>query len=235
MYSVQFSPSVVSNSLRPHVWLFCDPNSLWLQHAGLPCPSPTPGAYSNSCPLSQWCQPTISSSPFSSIPLSSHVQSFSASGSFPMSQFFASGGQIIEVSAPVLPMNIQDWFPLLSCINVFKYIKCCSVSKLYLTLQSHGLQHARLPYPSLSCPSLSQSLLKLCPSSRWYHSTISFSAAPFPSCPQSFPALALWWIIKRQCMPKQPTVLNPLFRRKLNQILPSWIFVCFVKKWREGD
>ena len=88
-------------------------NSLWphgLQHARLPCPSPTPGDCSNSCPSSRWCHPTISSSvvPFSSCP-----QSFPASGSFPMSQFFASGGQSIgvSVSASVLPMNIQDWFP----------------------------------------------------------------------------------------------------------------------------
>ena len=79
------------------------------QHTRLPCPSPTPGAYSNS--LSQWCHPTI---PSSVVPFSSHLQSFPASGSFPMSQFFASGGQSIGVSASasVLPMNIQDQFPL---------------------------------------------------------------------------------------------------------------------------
>ena len=100
-HSVQFSPSVISNSLRPH----------GLQHARLPCPSPTPRAYSNSCPLSWWCHPAISSSV---VPFSSHFQSFPASGSFPMSQFFSSGGQSIGVSASasVLPMNIQDWFPL---------------------------------------------------------------------------------------------------------------------------
>ena len=81
------------------------------QHARPPCPSPTPGVYSNSCPLSQWCQPTISSSV---IPFSSHLQFFPASGSFPMSRFFPSGGQSIGVSAStsVLPMNIQDWSPL---------------------------------------------------------------------------------------------------------------------------
>ena len=98
---VQFSRSVVSDSLRPH----------GLQHTRLPCPSPAPRVCSNSCPLSQWCHPTISSSvvPFSSCP-----QSFSASGSFPMSQLFAWGGQSIGVSpsTSVLPMNIQDWFPL---------------------------------------------------------------------------------------------------------------------------
>ena len=82
-----------------------------LQHARLPCPSPTPGAYSNSCPLSWWCHPTILSSV---IPFSSHLQSFPASGSFPMSQFFTSGGQSMGVSASasVLPVNIQGWFPL---------------------------------------------------------------------------------------------------------------------------
>ena len=99
--SVQFSHSVLSNSLRPH----------GLQHARLPCPSQTPRAYWNSCPSSQWCHPTISSSV---ILFSSCLQSFPASGSFPMSQFFASGGQSIGVSASVsvLPMHIQDWFPL---------------------------------------------------------------------------------------------------------------------------
>ena len=99
--SVQFSHSVVSNSLWP----------LGLQYARPPCPSPTPRVHSNSCPLSQWCHPTISSSV---VPFSSHLQSFPASGSFPMSQFFTSGGQSIRVSASpsVLPMNIQDWFPL---------------------------------------------------------------------------------------------------------------------------
>ena len=100
-YSVQFSCSVMSDSLQPR----------WLQHTRFPCPSPTPGACSNSCPSSQWCHPTISSSV---VPFSSHLPSFPASGSFLVSQFFASGGQIIGVSASasILPMNIQDWFPL---------------------------------------------------------------------------------------------------------------------------
>ena len=99
--SVQFSSSVISDSLRPH----------GLQHTRPPCPSPTPGVYPNSCPLSQWCHPTISSSV---IPFSSHLQSFPASGSFQMSQLFPLGGQRIGVSASasVLSMNIQDWFPL---------------------------------------------------------------------------------------------------------------------------
>ena len=99
--SVQFTCSVESNSLPPHE----------LQHARLPCPSPTPGVYSNSCPLSQWRHLTISSSV---LPFSSCLQSCPASGSFSMSEFFASGGQSIGASASVsvLPMNIQDWFPL---------------------------------------------------------------------------------------------------------------------------
>ena len=99
--SVQFSRSAVSNSLWPH----------GLQHTRLPCPSPTSGAYSNSYLLSQWCHPSISSSIVS---FSSRLQSSPAWESFQMSQFFASGGQIIGVSASasVLPMNIQDWFPL---------------------------------------------------------------------------------------------------------------------------
>ena len=96
--SVQFS-SVVSESLWPH----------GLQHARLPFSLPVPGIYSNSCPLSRWCHPTISSSV---VPFSSCLQSFPASQSFQMSQFFTSGGQSIGDSASVLPMNIQDWFPL---------------------------------------------------------------------------------------------------------------------------
>ena len=98
---VQFSRSVMSDSLQPH----------GLQHTRPPCPSPTPGLYSNSCPPSWWCHPTISSSV---IPLSSCLQSFPASGFFQMSQTFTSGGQSIGVSAStsVLPMNIQDLFPL---------------------------------------------------------------------------------------------------------------------------
>ena len=98
--SVQFNFSVMSDSLWPD----------GLQHTRPPCPSLTPRAGSNSCPSSWWCHPTIS---FSVVPFSSYLQSFPASGSFPVSHFFASGGQSIGVSASsVLPMNIQDWFPL---------------------------------------------------------------------------------------------------------------------------
>ena len=97
----QFSHSVVSNSLTPH----------GLQHTRCLCPSPTPGVDSNSCPLSQWCHPTISSSV---IPFSSCLQSFPALEFYQMSQFFPSGGQSIGVSAStsILPINIQDWFLL---------------------------------------------------------------------------------------------------------------------------
>ena len=99
--SVQFSHSVVSDSLQPH-----EP-----QHASPPCSSPTPGVDSNSCPLSQWCHPSISASV---VPVSSCPQSFPASESFLMSQLFTSGGQNTGVSAStsVLPMNTQDWSPL---------------------------------------------------------------------------------------------------------------------------
>ena len=98
---VQFSCSAIFNSLRLY----------GLQHARIPCPSPAPRACSNSCPSSWWCHATISSSV---VPFSSCLQSFPASGFFPVSQFFASGGQSIgaSASASVLPMNIQDWFPL---------------------------------------------------------------------------------------------------------------------------
>ena len=99
--SVLFNRLVVSDSFRPY----------GLQHARSPCPSPTPGVHSNSCPLSRWCHPTISSSV---IPFSSCLQSFPASGSFQMSQLFSSGGQstVVSASASVLPMNIQNWSPL---------------------------------------------------------------------------------------------------------------------------
>ena len=101
IHSVQFSPSFVSNSFWSH----------GLQHTRPPCPSPTPGAHSNTCPSCQWCHPTISSSV---VPFSSYLQSFPAPESFPMSQFFTSGAPSIGVSASasVLPMSIQDWFSL---------------------------------------------------------------------------------------------------------------------------
>ena len=129
----QFSCSVLSDSLWPHR----------LQHARPPYPSPTPRVDSNSCPLSWWCHPTISSSV---IPFSSHLQSFPASGSFPVSQLFASGGQSIGVSASasVLPMNIQDWFAL----GWTGWISLLSkgLSRLFssITVQKHQFFRAQL-------------------------------------------------------------------------------------------
>ena len=113
--SVQFSHSVVSDSLQPHEW----------QHTRPPCPSPTPGVYSNSCPSSWWCHPAISSSV---VPFSSCLQSFPASGSFQMSQLFAWDGQSIGVSALVSPSNEQprlisfrmDWLDLLTVQGTLK-------------------------------------------------------------------------------------------------------------------
>ena len=124
--SVQFSHSVVSDSLRPH----------GLLHARPPCPSPTPGVYSNSCPLSQWCHPTISSSV---VPFSSCLQSVSASGSFSISQFFKSGGQSIGVfSFSVSPSNEYsglisfrtDWLNLLAVQGTLKSLP--EIRKVYL-------------------------------------------------------------------------------------------------------
>ena len=133
--TVQFSCPVVSDSLRPH----------GLQHARLPCPSPTPRACSSSCPSSWWCHPTISSSV---IPFSSRLQSFWASGSFLMSQFFASGGQSTRASssASVLPMNIQDWFPLGWAAWISLQSKGLSRAFSNTTVQKHQLFSAQ---PSL--------------------------------------------------------------------------------------
>ena len=129
--SVQLSHSVMSDSLQPH----------GLQHVRLPCPSPTPRAYSDSCPSSQWCHPTISSSV---IPFSSHLQSFPASGSFQMSQLFPSGGQSIEASALVLPMNIQDWFPLGLTSWISLHSKGLSRAFSNTTVQKHQFFGAQL-------------------------------------------------------------------------------------------
>ena len=131
--SVQFSHSVMSNSLQPH----------GLQHARLPCPSPTPGVYSNSCPLHRWCHPTISSS---IVPFSSCLQSFPSSGSFPVSWFFTSGGQSIGISASasILPMNIQDWFPL--GWSAWISLQSKGLSRVFsnTTVQKHQFFHTQL-------------------------------------------------------------------------------------------
>ena len=122
----KFSHSVMSDSMPPH----------GLQHARPPCSSPTPRACSNSCPSSWWCHPTISSSV---VPFSSCLQSFPASGSFQMSQFFASGGQSIgvSISASVLPLNIQDWFPL-GWTGLFSFLSK-GLSRVFssITVQKH--------------------------------------------------------------------------------------------------
>ena len=124
-------------------WL-CDPKvTKTLQHARLPCPSPTLRAYSNSCPSSWWCYPTISSSV---VPFSSCLQSFPASGSFQMSQFFASCGQSIGVSASasVIPMNIQDQFPL--GLNDWISLQSKGLSRVFsnTTVQKHQFFIAHL-------------------------------------------------------------------------------------------
>ena len=136
--------SVASNSLRPH----------GLQYTRIPCPSPTPEAYSNSCPLSRWCHPTISSSV---VPFSSRLQSYPASGSFPMSQFFTSGGQSagISASASVLPVNIQDWFPLgwtgwisLQSKGLSRVFSNTTVQKHRLILRHSAFFMLQLSYPT---------------------------------------------------------------------------------------
>ena len=123
-------------------------DALWphgLQHARLPCPSPTSGDYSNSSPLSRWCHPTISSSV---VPFSSCLQSFPASGSFQMSQFFTSGGRNIGVSASasVLPMNTQDWFPL-GWTN-WTFLQSKGLSRVFsnTTVQKHPFFSAQLSH-----------------------------------------------------------------------------------------
>jgi len=131
--SVQFSRSVVSDSLWPHE----------LQHARPPCPSPTPGVHSNSRPSSQWCHPAISSSvvPFSSCP-----QSLPASESFPMSQLFVSGGQStgVSASASFLPKNTQDWSPLE--LTGWISLQSKGLSRVFFntTVQKHQLFRSQL-------------------------------------------------------------------------------------------
>ena len=137
--SVQFSHSVVSDSLQPH----------GLPHVRLPCPSPTPGAFSNSCPLSRWCHSAIWSYvvPFSSCP-----QSLPASGSFPMSRLFAWGGQSIRVSASasVLPVNIQDWSPI--GLTGWISLQSKGLSRVFsnTTVQKHQFFGAQLSFWSNS-------------------------------------------------------------------------------------
>ena len=183
-----FCCSIMSESLPPH----------GLQHAKFPCPSLSLGVCSNSGPLSSWCHRTIS---FSVAPFSSCLQSFPGSGSLPVSQLFASGGQSAGTSASssVLSVNIQSWFPLgltalISLLSkglsrvLFSYwlfnLVQYSHSVMSNSLQPHGLQHARLPCPSPTPRAYSNS----CPLSQWCHPTISSSVIPFASCLRSFPA-----------------------------------------------
>ena len=153
----------MSDSLQPHE----------LQHNRLSRTSPSPGVCSDSCTLSRWCHSTIS---YSVTPFSFCPQSFPASGSFPMSRVFTSGGQSIgtSASASAFPMNIQDWFPF-SSVRSLRHVQL---------LQSHGLQHTRLPCPSPTPGACSNS----CPLTQGCHRTISSSVVPFSSSLQSFPA-----------------------------------------------
>jgi len=138
-FSVQFSHSVL-------------PDSLWLQHTRLPCLSQTPRVYSNLSPLNDY-HPTISSSV---VPFSTHLQSFPASGSFPMSQFFSSGGQNIGISASasVLPMNIQDWFPL--ALSGWISLQSKGLSRVFsnTTVQKHQFFVTQLSLYSLILTSI---------------------------------------------------------------------------------
>ena len=153
-----FSCSVVSDSLWPH----------GLQHIRLPCPSPTPGACSNSHPSSQWCHPIISSSV---VPFSSYLQSFPASGSFPMSQFFASGDQGIGVSASasVLPMNIHNWFPL-------------GLTDL-ISLQSKGLSKV---FPNTTIQNINSSVLSFLYRKRTYSLLLFIEREPITSAKRAY-------------------------------------------------
>ena len=140
--SVQFSHSVMSNSLQVHA----------LQHARPLYPSPTSGVYSNSCSLSRWYHPTITSSV---VPFSSHLQSITASGYFQMSQLFTSRGQIIwaSASASVLPVNIQDWFPLRWTVWISLQSKGLSRVFSNTTVQKHqffGAQLVQLSHPYMT-------------------------------------------------------------------------------------
>ena len=161
----QFGHSVLSDSLWPH----------GLQHSRVPCPSPTPWTCSNSCLLSQWCHPTISSSV---IPFSFCLQSFPASGSFPMIQFFISGGQNIgaSASASVLPMNIQDWFPLewtgwISLQSYFNVnIKYSVFKGAFKIWQIKGKKPVYLNQYEILVKSISTKVLSLAPS---HHHSLS--------------------------------------------------------------
>ena len=136
-YTMQYYQFSSATKSGPTLW----PHEL--QHTRLPYASPTPRAFSNSCPLPWWCHPTIS---FSVVTFSSCLHSFPASGSFPMSQFFASGGQStgVSASAPVLSVNIQDWFPLGLTGLISKQSKGLSIVFSNTTVQKHQFFGAQL-------------------------------------------------------------------------------------------
>ena len=170
--SVQFSHTVVSDSLQPHE----------LQHTRPPCPSPTPRVHSDSCPLSQWCRPTFLSTV---VPFSSCLQSYSASGSFEIIQFLASGGQKFW-SFSISPSTEYSG---LMCFRIYWFdlpIRSDQISRSVVSdsLRPHESQHARPPCPSPT-PRVHPNP---CLSSQWCHPTILSSVIPFSSCPQSFPA-----------------------------------------------
>ena len=162
--SVRFS-LVMSDILRPHL----------LQHTRLPCPSPTPGACSTSCPSSWWCHPTISSSV---IPFSSHLQPFPASGSFPVGQFFTSGGQSIgaSASASTLPMNIQEWFPL-GLIGLISLLSK-GLSRVFskTTVQKHQLVTAQLSLGWGAWWAAVYGVAQSCTQLKWFISSSSSSS-----------------------------------------------------------
>ena len=164
----------ISDSLRPH----------GLQHTRLPCPSATHRVYSTLCPLSRWCHPTISSSV---IPFSSRLQSFLASGSFPVSQFFTSGGQStgVSASASVLPMNIQDWFPL--------------GLTGWISLQSRGLLKSLLQYHSLKASILQHSAFFIVQLSHPYMTTGKTLGAFNYLNPQFFESCAFFCFLPLGC------------------------------------
>ena len=150
-------PTIVSVQLRSFTQSCLTLRSHGLQHARLPCPSPAPRAYSNSCPSSEWWHPTISASV---VPFSSHLQSVPAWGSFQMSQFLASGGQSIGVlaSTSVLPMNIQNWFSL-GCTGLIS-LQSKGLSSVFssTTVQKHQLNYCLStfnedPYLTMQCSS----------------------------------------------------------------------------------
>ena len=187
--SVQFSHTVVSNALQPH----------GLQHTRPPCPSPTPGVYSNSCPLSWWCHPTMSSSV---VPFSSCLQSFPASGSFPVSEFFALGSQSIRA---------------FSSAQLLSHVRLLATPWI-------AVHQASCPSPAPGVHSDS------CPSSQWCHTTLLSSEVPFSSCLLPFPesglfALSQFFVSGVQSIGVSASALVfPTMLAKYRNICLRWFF-----------